>query len=46
MLPTLARMLIDASKRMQLIVTTHSDMILDCFTDMPKAVVVSTRWTA
>ena len=40
MLPTLARMLIDASKRMQLIVTTHSDMILDCFTDLPKAVVV------
>ena len=40
MLPTLARILIDASKRMQLIVTTHSDMILDCFTDMPEAVVV------
>ena len=40
MLPTLARMLIDASKRMQLIVTTHSDMILDCFTNMPEAVVV------
>ena len=40
MLPTLAEMLIDASKRMQLIVTTHSDMILDCFTDMPEAVVV------
>ena len=40
MLPTLARMLIDASKRMQLIVTTHSDMIVDCFTDMPEAMVV------
>ena len=39
-LPTLAEMLIDASKRMQLIVTTHSDMIVDCFTDMPEAVVV------
>ena len=40
MLPTLARMLIDASKRMQLIVTTHSDMIVDCLTDTPEAVVV------
>ena len=39
-LPTLADMLIDASKRMQLVVTTHSDMIVDCFTDMPEAVVV------
>ena len=40
MLPTLARMLIDASSRMQLIVTTHSDMIVDCFADLPEAVVV------
>ena len=40
MLPTLARTLIDASSRMQLIVTTHSDMLVSCFTDRPEAVVV------
>ena len=40
MLPTLARMLIDASSRMQLIVATHSDMLVDCFADLPEAVVV------
>ena len=40
MLPTLARMLIDASKRMQLIVTTHASGIVDTLTDMPEAIVV------
>ena len=40
MLPTLARMLIDASSRTQLVVATHSDMLVDCFADLPEAVVV------
>ena len=40
MLLTLSEMLVDASARMQLIVTTHSDMLVDCFTDLPEAVVV------
>ena len=40
LLPTLAKMLIDASSRMQLIVTTHSETLVDCFTDLPEAVVV------
>ena len=40
LLPTLAKMLIDASSRMQLIVTTHSETLVDCLTDLPEAVVV------
>ena len=39
-LPALAELLRDASSRMQLIVTTHSDMLADFFTDTPEAVVV------
>ena len=40
MFSALAKLLIDASKRMQLIVTTHSGGIVDALTDMPEAVVV------
>ena len=43
MLPTLARMLIDASKRMQIVVTTHSGEIVDAMTDTPEAVVVCNK---
>jgi len=39
-LPTLADLLVDASKRTQLIITTHSRSFLDSFTDMPEAVCV------
>jgi predicted ATPase len=39
-LPTLADLLVDASKRTQLIVTTHSDSLLDAFTDTPEVVCV------
>jgi len=39
----LAEMLKDASQRTQLIVTTHSDLLVSSFSDMPEAVVVSER---
>jgi predicted ATPase len=39
-LPTIADQLKDASSRMQLIVTTHSDILVDAMTDMPEAVLV------
>ena len=39
-LPTLARLLKDASTRTQLLVTTHSDILVDEFTETPQAVVV------
>jgi predicted ATPase len=40
MLPTLADLLVDASTRTQLIVTTHSDSLLDSFTETPEVVCV------
>lgn len=39
-LPTIAKLLIDASHRMQLIVTTHSDVLVDALSEVPEAVVV------
>ncbi len=39
----LAEMLKEASQRTQLIVTTHSDLLVSSFTGMPEAVVVSER---
>lgn len=39
-LPQLADLLRDASERCQLIVTTHSDVIVDALTDTPESVVV------
>jgi predicted ATPase len=42
-LPTLASLLKDASERTQLIVTTHSDVLVDALTDQPEAVVVAER---
>lgn len=40
LLPTLSRLLIEASERMQLIITTHSDSLLNALTDKPDAVIV------
>jgi predicted ATPase len=40
MLPTLADLLVDASKRTQLIVTTHSTGLVDAFSDDPESVCV------
>lgn len=42
-LPTLADLLKDAAERTQLIVTTHSDVLVDALTDLPEAVVVAER---
>lgn len=42
-LPTIAELLIDASQRSQLIVTTHSDQLVGCLGDIPEAVVVCER---
>ncbi|GMO34593.1 AAA family ATPase [Bradyrhizobium sp. TM233] len=42
-LPTLATLLKEASERTQIIVTTHSDVLVDALTDMPEAVLVAGR---
>ena len=39
-LPTVARLLREASERCQLIVTTHSDVLVDAMTDTPEAVLI------
>lgn len=43
MMPTLARLLRDASERMQLIVTTHSDALVDALNETPEAIVVTEK---
>ena len=40
MMPTLAELLRQASTRCQLIVTTHSDVLVDALTEEPESVVV------
>jgi predicted ATPase len=40
MMPTLADLLLEASERMQLIVTTHSDILVDSLNETPEAIVV------
>ena len=40
LLPTLADLMVEASERSQLIVTTHSDVLVDALTDRPESVVV------
>jgi predicted ATPase len=42
-LPTLAALLKEASKRTQLIVTTHSDVLVDAMSDQPEAVLVAEK---
>jgi len=39
-LPTMAELLIEASHRMQIIVTTQSDILVDALSDVPEAVLV------
>ena len=39
-LPNLADLLVEASKRTQLIVTTHSDILVDAMTERPEAVII------
>lgn len=43
LMPTLARLLTQASERMQLIVTTHSEALINAFTDAPDNVLVCER---
>ena len=40
LLPRLADLLVEASHRMQLIVTTHSDVLVDGLTKVPEAVII------
>ncbi|MFA6448898.1 MAG: AAA family ATPase [bacterium] len=40
MIPIIADLLVDASHRTQLIVTTHSDILIDALTKTPEAVIV------
>lgn len=42
-LPKLAELLKDASTRTQLIVTTHSDVLVDAMTDTPESVMIAER---
>jgi predicted ATPase len=39
-LPTIAELMKEASQRTQLIVTTHSDILISAFSDLPEAVLV------
>ena len=40
LVPILADLLLEASARTQLIVTTYSDILVDCFTDTPESIVI------
>ena len=42
-LPTIAELMIDASQRTQLIVTTHSEVLVSALTEVPEAVIVCER---
>jgi len=42
-LPTLADLMKDASERCQLIVTTHSDVLVDAMSDQPESVLVAEK---
>ena len=42
-IPTIADLLKEASERCQLIVTTHSDVLVDALTDQPEAVIIASR---
>lgn len=44
-LATIAELLVEASKRTQLIITTHSDILLSKFRDTPEALVICERNT-
>ncbi len=40
MLPKIADLLVAAAERTQLVVTTHSDILVDALTERPESVVV------
>ncbi len=39
-IPEVAKLLVEASKRSQIFVTTHSDMLVDALTETPEAIIV------
>ena len=39
-IPDIADLLVEASKRTQLVITTHSDILIDALTDVPESVIV------
>ncbi|MCD6308952.1 MAG: AAA family ATPase [Candidatus Latescibacteria bacterium] len=39
-LPTIAKLMVSASERFQLIVTTHSEILVDALTEIPESVIV------
>ena len=39
-IPEVAKLLVEASSRSQIFVTTHSDILVDALTDVPEAVIV------
>ena len=43
LIPEIAELMVEASGRMQLVVTTHSRMLVDALTDHPSSVVVCTK---
>ena len=43
-IPEVAKLLIDASSRSQIFVTTHSDILVDCLTDIPESVIVCEKY--
>lgn len=42
-LPVVAELLVEASDRMQLVITTHSDILVDAMTETPEAILVTER---
>lgn len=42
-LPNLAKLLRNASERSQIVVTTHSEMLVDAFTDNPEAILIAEK---
>ncbi len=42
-IPTLAELMKEASSRCQLIITTHSDILVDAMTDQPESVLVAEK---
>lgn len=42
-LPTVAELLKEASERTQLIVTTHSDVLVDALTDLPETIIIAEK---
>ena len=43
-IPEVAKLLIEASSRSQIFVTTHSDMLVDCLTEVPESVIVCEKY--